>query len=187
MIVSRNSIALMLLLATGAARADFKSVCDRTPAVKTFLESATTKSCDGIVEADLLAINRVAVNGKGIAEFKVDDFTGLTNLEILNIRSNPYTALPEGLFKPLPHLKTLVIISGQLRNYPDDYLADTPELENIHVFRNPVHSISESVFQRLAGLKNLKVLDVGSELQPAELARLKQMFPEGGMVQLIIN
>jgi Leucine-rich repeat (LRR) protein len=183
----RSLYALTLILAANVASAEIVPVCTRTPAVKAALEALTSKTCDKIVDADLLTINRVAVNNRNIAEFKVDDFNGLTNLEILNIRSNPFTALPEGLFKPLPHLKTLVIISGQLRNYPDDYLADTPELENIHVFRNPVRSISESVFKRLEAMKNLKVLDVGAELQPAELARLKQMFPENGPVQLIIN
>jgi hypothetical protein len=74
-----------------SAQGEFLPVCARTPAVK----------------------------GEGISKFQADDFTGLANLEILNIRSNPYTELPEGLLKDLVRLKTIVIIATKLSRFPD--------------------------------------------------------------------
>ena len=169
------------------AEAAFLPVCDRTPQISAALEKLTNKKCADIVPDDLLSIKRVAVNKTGITAFKVDDFTGLTNMETLNIRSNPYTELPEGLFKDLVHLKTLVIIDTGLRNYPNDYLEFNPEIENIHVFRNPVRQISETVFSRLEHATKLKVLDVDDLLFAPEKARLQKLFPMGGAVELILN
>lgn len=162
----------------------FLPVCQRTPAVKKFLEQAVRKTCETITETDLLAVKRVAVGNEEIRTFNPDDFSGLTSLEILNIRSNPYTELPEGLLKDLIHLKTLVIISTELRHYPDDFLAYNPEIENLHVFRNNVRSISESIFLRLQNASHLKVIDFDLTLQDAERERLRRLFPEGGTVEL---
>ena len=177
-------ITVLVSAVSFKANAAFLPVCQRTPEVKQFIEQTLSKTCETIVESDLLTITRVAVEGRRVAVFKADDFTGFTNLEILNIRSNPYTELPEGLLKDLVHLKTLVIISTTLRHYPDDFLAYNLELENLHAFRNKVTSISESVFSHLEKLKNLKVIDFDKKLGEAEKARLGLMFPASSGVQL---
>lgn len=184
-VLTENRIRTLVLLFafSGAAHAAFLPVCDRTPAVKRFLERALAKTCENISENDLLSVRRVATE-TGITEFKADDFSGLFNLEILNIRSNRYTELPEGLFKDLVNMNTLVIISTTLRHYPDDFLAYNPKIQNLHVFRNKVTSISESIFKRLEEAKDLKVVDFDDTLQPAEKERLLKMFPPGGRVEL---
>ena len=165
----------------------FLPVCDRTPEVKTDLETQTAKKCADITEDDLLKIVRVAVESGTIKNFKADDFSGLKNLDILNIRSNPYTELPEGLFNDLGNLKTLVIISTKLRNYPDDFLATTPNIENLHVFRTQVRSISESILTRMESMRNLKVIDFDRKLQEPERVRLQKIFPAGGSTQLFFR
>lgn len=166
------------------AEAGFLPICERTTAVKVFLEETLKMDCKYISEADLASVTRVAVDHQGIKEFKADDFSGLTGLEILNIRSNPYTHLPEGLLKDLVNLKTLVIISTPLRQYPDDFLAHNPQIENLHLFQNQVRSISESALTRLEAAKNLKIIDFDDSLQAAEKARLRRHFSEGGTVEL---
>ncbi len=169
------------------AQAAFLPICSRTPAVKDFIEIAVKKTCKEISAEDLLTIKRITVAGKGIPLFQVDDFTGLTNLEILNIRSNPYTDLPEGLLRDLIHLKTIVIISTKLSHFPDDFLADNPEIENVHTFRNGMKTITESVFRRMENAKNLKVIDVDNTIQQAEKERLIRAFPANGPVDVIFN
>src|SRR5688500_13005040 len=72
------------------------NVCERTPAVRDFLTNGTQKSCEAITEADLSTIKRIAVPDENISLFKVGDFSGLPNLEILNITSNPIVELQEG-------------------------------------------------------------------------------------------
>lgn len=184
--------SLLLLGASTSFGATIVPVCERTAPVAEFLvnqvnlQQTAQKTCADITPEDLLTIERVAVQRKGITEFKPGDFSGLTNMKILNIRSNPYTALIEGLFEGLDSLETLVIIDTQLRHYPDDYLAHTPKLKNIHVFRNQVKTISESVFKRLEALQGLEVLDVDADLAPAELDRLHALY-DNTAVQLILN
>jgi hypothetical protein len=182
-LISKGLFALVFVVATGAEAA-LLPVCQRTPAVREFIETALKKTCDTITETDLASIKRVAVGHRNIAKFNAGDFTGLTGLEILNIRSNPYTELPEGLLQDLVRLKTLVIIDTPLRHYPDDFLAANPDIENLHVFRNAVRSISESVFQRLETRTKLKIIDIDATLLQAEKDRLTQLFPANGPVQL---
>lgn len=184
--------SLFLLGASTAFGATIVPVCERTAPVAEFivnqvnLQQTAQKTCADITPEDLLTIERIAVQRKGITEFKAGDFSGLTNMKILNIRSNPYTSLIEGLFEGLDSLETLVIIDTPLRHYPDDYLANLPKLKNIHVFRNKVKTISESVFKRLEALQGLEVLDVDADLAPAELDRLHKLY-DGTAVQLILN
>lgn len=176
---------LILVIAAFAAQtvmATSLPVCDRTPAVKAFIEKAVSKTCDAITDQDLLTIKRISVEKQNIFEFKPDDFTGLTNLEILNIRSNPYTELPEGLLRDLVNLKTIVIIDTKLRHLPDDFLAYSNNWEEIHVFESPFRTISESVFKRIESQTHLKQLSLDVKLQDAEKARLNQRFPTGGPV-----
>ena len=182
----KSRILLLLVTVSFAfqARADFLPVCQRTAAVKTALEQLTQKTCDAIGESDLANIPRVTVAGKGIKAFNADDFTGLKGLEILNIRSNPYTEFPLGLLRDLAHLKTLVIISTSLTTYPEDFLAYNPEIENLHAFRNKVTRIPEAVLRTLEKAHNLKVIDFDRKLGDAEKARLSQIFPTGGPVRL---
>lgn len=171
-----------------SGQAAFLPLCQRTEQVKKELEVLTKKKCVDITEVDLLAIKRVDVGFNRIQAFKKDDFSGLKNLEILNIRSNPYTELPEGLFDDLGNLKTIVIISNTaLRHFPDDFLEKTPLLEHLHVFHLPLRTLSESVLTRLANLKNIQEIDVDRELFAAERERLRRIFPENGKVQLNFN
>ena len=181
-----NLLTITLTMAIGASegRAATLAVCARTPAVKTFLQGILKKPCTEISETDLLAVKRVDVSHRGIKEFLADDFSGLANLEILNIRSNPYTEFPEGLFKDLVNLKTIVIIGTSLRHFPDDFLLYNLSIENLHAFRNQVRSISESVLQRLEAARGLKNVDFDRALQSAEKARLERFFPNGGSVEL---
>ena len=176
--------ALAFSAMTSVANAAFLPVCDRTTQVKKFIEETARKTCENITETDLATIQRVAVEDGTIKEFKADDFSGLTGLEILNIRSNKYTELPEGLLKDLVNLKTLVIISTTLRHYPDDSLAYNPNIENLHLFRNKVRTISESVLSRIEKMPNLLILDFDDELGQAEKDRLRKDFPLNGKVEL---
>lgn len=183
----KKLVGFLFTLSASTAGAAALPVCERTPAVKAFIETAVEKPCQDITENDLAGIKRVAVERKGIQAFKADDFTGLTNLEILNIRSNPFAELPEGLFKDLVHLKTLVIIDTALRHYPDDYLAHNPEIVNLYTFRNQVRSISESVLGRIESARYLKEMEFDDSLQESEKERLRHHFPAGGPISLLFN
>ena len=177
----------------GAAAMADVPLCQRTPAVAQFIvdeinaEQTAHKTCADITVEDLQSLKRVSIDGAGVTELKVGDFDGLPNLEILNIRSNDYTTLPEGLFKGLTKLKTLVIIETKLRFFPDDFLADTPNLAECFCFRNDVHSISESVFQRIEASTTFTSLELDDSLQPAEKARLQKYVDAHPNVDFILH
>ena len=176
---------LSLSMATsGAAFAESLSVCERTPAVKVFIEQALTKTCDQVTDTDLATLTRIAVPSRAVHEFKVGDFSGLPNLEILNIKGNPITQLPNGIFADLPKLKTLVIFRTQLASLPNDFLYGLDQLENLHIFANPFTTIPASVLETLGELAHLQVLDFNKALATEQQAELRQLFPEGGVVEL---
>ena len=78
------------------------------------------RTSDQITLDDLALVTRIAVPNQGITQFNVLDFSGLPNLEILNIKGNPLVHLQEGLTKDLPNLKTLVLFHSQLQDWSFD-------------------------------------------------------------------
>jgi hypothetical protein len=184
-----NLIALAFVLATSvSAHASFTPVCDRTPAVSQALEVLTKKACADIAAEDLLAVKRVSVARKNIAEFRDGDFSGLTNLEILNIRSNPYKTLPRGLLAELPNLKTLVVIQVGLVELPEDFLEQNPLIENLHIHKNPALTrLPESVWTRLAAYQHWLQLDFDQSFATANPGRLEAIFAGDKAEKLILN
>jgi len=160
----------------------FVPVCDRQAPIQQFLVSTLHKACGQITPAELSQVKRIAVARKGLTTIQPTDLQGLPNLEILNIKSNQLATVPEGIFPRLPALKTLVILGNPLTSLPDDFLAGNPKLENLHMFRVKLTSLSEKVYERLAAMKNLRVLDIGQSLSQADQDRLRKMFPENGKV-----
>ncbi len=169
---------------SGMAKAEVLSVCERTAPVKAFIEVQLGKTCAQITEEDLATLKRIAVPNRQIRELKVGDFSGLPNLEILNIKGNPYTHLPEGLFTGLPKLKTIVIFRTGLVELPADFLVGLPSLENIHVFGNPFTSVSDDVIARLGALEFLSVLDFNDNISEEQKTRIVETFDIDSGVQV---
>ncbi len=169
------------------ARAAVKPACDRSEPIKVVLQNLLKKSCDTITESDLLTLKRLDVSRRKIQVYHPDDFTGLGNLEILNIRSNPAPELPEGLLRDLTHLKTLVIIGAGLSKFPEDFLDSNPDVENLHLFRLKATSVPAAVIDRLEKMTHLKEIDLDRIINDEDKARLSQIFPTGGPVQLFFR
>jgi hypothetical protein len=177
-------LGLMTLIFAFEATAAIVPVCQRTTAIRDAIVKLTNRACEEVNEDDLAKIKRIAVPNRRIPALKTGDFSGLSGMEILNIKGNAFTELPEGLFTELHALKTLVLFRSKLTRLPDDFLEGLDNLENLHIFNSPFKTMSESVFVRLEGLRNLKVLDFNSALNSAEQARLQRFFPKSGKVQL---
>src|SRR5262249_23239401 len=176
-----------LALAAAVRSETFLPVCERTNAVKLFLEEATRKSCDAITEQDLQPILRVAVPDKRITVFKDGDFSGLPNLEILNIKGNPFQHLQPGLLAGLPKLKTLVIFRTGLTELPEDFLESNPEIAFLHMFGNPFTTLPESVRERFASYQHWEGLDFDQKVDDASGGGLSALFPPERGVTLIFH
>jgi Leucine-rich repeat (LRR) protein len=156
----------------------FLPVCERTPAVVQFIERDRAKPCAEITEDDLALIKRIAVPNRQIAEFKADDFTGLPNLEILNIKGNPTKTLPAGLMSDLPKLRVIVLFGNGLEELPEDFLENNPLIEDLHIFDNPFSTIPEAVFERIVTFTQWKNVDFNEALLETEKERLRARWPE---------
>jgi hypothetical protein len=162
----------------------FLPVCDRTPAVKLFIERDRAKPCADITLDDLEQIKRIAVPNRQVAAFHADDFTGLPNLEILNLKGNPTLTLPEGLTSELPKLRVLVLFGNGLEELPEDFLEGNPLIEDLHIFDNPFTSVPEAVFERIELFNHWKNVDFNDALLEADKERLRARWPEDSGVFL---
>ena len=177
--------SLVLLLTGEFAMGAFLPVCERTEAIQKELEVLVKKPCGEMTEADLAAIKRVAVPERGVSVLKAEDFSGMPNLEIINLIGNPLERLPEGLTKELRNLRTFAMFDTPIRFLPHDFLEGNEKMENLHIFANGnLKSLSVSMLSRLEAMQNLKVLDFDKALNEPERIRLRTRFPEGGPVEL---
>jgi Leucine-rich repeat (LRR) protein len=118
----------------------------------------------------------------------VGDFSGLTQLDTLNLKANQISELPEGVFADLPKLRVLVLLKNPLTHLPSDFTVGNDNLEKIHVFRTRFSSIPQQVIENLKRLKKLNVLDVSDGLDQSTKDRLWQAFPrESERVTLIFS
>lgn len=187
----KSSILLSALVFIGSAGAhadgDFLPVCQRTPAVSAFLASTTQKTCDQITEADLAAVLRVAVPGAGITVFKAGDFSGLPNLQILNIQGNPFAQLTPGMLDALPNLQTLVLFDTGLTSIPGDFLAKNPLIEDLYMFGDQFTSLPTAVLDRFQAYTHWQNLELDKPLDTSSGGRITQIFGAKGGVNLVLD
>lgn len=176
-----------LFALVGNSMAAVMPVCYRSEPVKAVLQTLLKKDCGAISAEDLLTVKRLDVSRKNIQKYHADDFTGLANLEILNIRSNPAPELPEGLLRELVRLKTLVIIGAGLSKFPEDFLDSNPEVTHLHLFRLKVTAVPAAVIDRLEKMTHLVEIDLDRIINAEDKARLTQIFPQGGPVRLFFR
>ncbi len=164
------------------AQAASVPVCERTAPIAQFLEQYLAKPCAEITDADLATVPRIAVPGRGITEFKAGDFSGLPALEILNIKSNPFTSFDATLLDELPNLKTLVLLKTNLAALPEGFLAKNPLIENLYLSRNMFNTIPEAVWNRFETYEHWVELELDTELDELSGGRASKIFsPESGV------
>ena len=86
-------------------------------------------------------------------------FSGLVNLETLDVSGNALTALPDGVFSGLVNLETLDVSGNALTALPDGVFSGLVNLETLDVSGNALTALPASVFNGLANLVTLDVAD----------------------------
>lgn len=84
-------------------------VCARTPAVRDVIVAETegARSCADIDTDDLVLIERLDLQDRGIVQLQADDLAGLTRLRELRLNGNALHSLPHGLFEGLAVLRVV--------------------------------------------------------------------------------
>lgn len=105
----------------------------------------------------------------GIDTLKLDDFSGLGQLELLDLSQNELTEVPDRVFQVLSMLKNLDLSSNHITHISEDSFSGLVQLERLYLHSNRIHSIHSEAFESLENLLELK-------LQGNQLLSLPTLF-----------
>ena len=124
-------------LVVRAAARPFVPVCQRTPQVRDALMAKLGgMPCQRITPKDLEEVRELYLLKKEIKSLQVGDFSGLDNLEKLDLGRNALTELPRELELP-SSLRELYLQGNQLEDgIPDPVMHSVPQLEVLDIGEN---------------------------------------------------
>lgn len=93
----------------------------------------------------------------GIATLAQDDFSGLEELELLDLSQNELEAVPDGVFEMLSKLKNLDLSSNHITHISKDSFSGLVQLERLYLHANDIQSIHLEAFDGLEMLLELKL------------------------------
>lgn len=93
----------------------------------------------------------------GITSLAQDDFSGLGELEMLDLSQNVLTEIPGGVFEPLSSLRNLDLSANILTHISKDCFSGLVQLERLYLHSNRIQSIHMEAFEDLKGLLELKL------------------------------
>ena len=160
-------------------------VCGRTTQVSDQITRAAgfpdLADCAHITEAHLRDIRYLQLVEQGLTGLKPNDFSGLSNLQTLDLSNNRLSELPGGVFDGLTALDELRLYQSGVTELTERLFTDTPaltrldlrenalvtlragafsglsNLESLNMWGNPLESLSQGAFSGLATLRNLNL------------------------------
>ena len=148
----------------------FVPICDRTAQVSDALvarlkSDSILSSSDGCAQvtdnmlSGLAGTLSVSNPSPKLTALAASDFSGLSNLEVLDLSDNSLTAggLPDELFSPLTSLTGLNLGTNQLASLPATLLSPLTSLTDLDLSGNALTSLASGVFGDLTSLTGLKL------------------------------
>ena len=138
-------------------------ICGRTEQVRAaILEKLSFSECTAVTEWDLRDLRgTLSLQSAGITKLKSEDFQGLSNLEMLDLRQNELTALPGGVFHNLFRLEWLSLAGNDLSELPSGGFGGLANLKTLILRENEFGELPDGAFD---GLTSLEYLDLGFSL-----------------------
>ncbi|CAL8270403.1 vasorin-like [Gadus morhua] len=93
----------------------------------------------------------------GISTLAQDNFSGLEQLDMLDLSQNELTQVPDGVFEPLSELKNLDLSSNHITNISKGIFSGLHQLERLYLYSNRIQSIQADAFEGLGRLLELKL------------------------------
>ncbi|XP_057698943.1 vasorin-like [Corythoichthys intestinalis] len=93
----------------------------------------------------------------GINALTQNDFTGLGDLDLLDLSQNELGEVPDGAFKMLSKLKNLDLSSNVITHISKDSFSGLVQLERLYLHQNHIQSIQQDAFEGLEKLLELKL------------------------------
>ena len=157
------------------------NVCDRTPAVRTAIlrqiggvmdcENVSMMALNEIEEillgfrdlsslqendfADLISLQRLALNNNALSSLDADIFADFSNLQELYLEHNNLSSLDATIFAGFSSLENLYLHDNSLSSLDGTIFADLSSLQQLYLHDNSLSSLPEDIF---AGLSNLEEL-----------------------------
>ena len=137
-----------------------EGVCDRTEQVRDEIlrEISGVSDCADVTGDHLSGMGELSLSDRGIDTLKAGDFSGLGNLELLDLDGNQLTTLPMDVFSGLENLSTLILSVNALTTLPENVFSGFGNLERLSLSFNQLSTLPAGVF---SGLGNLKSLGLG--------------------------
>ncbi|KAM8961835.1 vasorin [Pelodytes ibericus] len=95
----------------------------------------------------------------GISSVEESSFSGLWDLQLLDLSHNKLSSLPGGVFRSLANLSNLDLSSNQLSEITADTFQGLSRLERLYLNGNHIRSIHSDAFKGLENLLELKLRD----------------------------
>ena len=135
---------------------DVLPVCDRTPQIRDeIVQRAGKSACDMVTVDDLIQINQIEVARQGITLLQPRDFSGLDNLQGLNLLGNSLTVLLSGVFDGLSNLRHLDLGTNDLTEVSVGVFDDLVHLQHLHLNGNALTTLSYGVFNSLRNVLHI--------------------------------
>ncbi|XP_077426934.1 vasorin-like [Vanacampus margaritifer] len=93
----------------------------------------------------------------GINALAQNDFTGLGDLDLLDLSQNELGEIPDGAFKKLSKLKNLDLSSNSITHISRESFSGLVQLERLYLHQNHIQSIQQDAFEGLEMLLELKL------------------------------
>ncbi|XP_063286635.1 vasorin [Pelobates fuscus] len=93
----------------------------------------------------------------GISSVEEGSFSGLLDLQLLDLSHNMLSSLPGGVFRSLGNLSNLDLSSNKLKEIAADTFQGLGRLERLYLNENSIHSIHPDAFKGLESLLELKL------------------------------
>ena len=147
---------------------DILPVCDRTPQIRDeIVQRAGKSACDMVTVDDLIQINQIEVDRQGITSLQPRDFSGLDNLQGLNLLGNSLTVLPSGVFDGLSNLRHLDLGTNDLTAVPSGVFDDLVQVQHLHLNDNALTTLPSGVFNSLRNVLHIDLRNNALTTLPA--------------------
>lgn len=150
-------ILVAVAMPNGVRAEEFVPVCERSPAVKRYLEIETGLGCSQIDQRAIAMLENISIEATDFSlTLKCGDFSGLSRLHTLML-VGVSSDLPSCVFGELSSLRTLAIENGLVTSLPEDIFSTLGRLWYLSLKDNKISSLRRSHFR---SLKNLVVLNL---------------------------
>ena len=139
-------------------------ICSRTSQIQTAILSVIdgVDNCAHVTEEHLAGIaDSLNLRSQSIIALQANDFSGMSNLRILNFYDNDLTALQANVFSGLSNLRFLSLYDNELTALPADVFSGLSNLRFVSLDSNLVSTLPNRVF---SGLSNLETLSLNGNM-----------------------